>query len=190
MKDIALFHKVSFDQFCNDLRKAFPHYEFKKEEFEMYYDNIELPTRATKYSVGYDFVTPFDFSLIPGSKINIPTGIRVEIFHEDMALFLMPKSRNTKNSIRMSNTIGVVDPDYFNSSNEGHIHVALEMPNNAADSNLLMKFGSILNKNRKEFHYDFGDQICQGIFLEVGKCKGEDISTYATRDGGFGSTSK
>lgn len=188
MKNVAQFEKVSLKAFSELMIDSYPKYQFTKDEINDLYNNVQIPRRATVGSVGYDFVTPFGFRLFPGSKIKIPTGIRVNIMKDDYALFLMPKSRNAKNSIRISNTIGVVDPDYYFSDNEGHIMIVLEMPPVNHEIGHETKFGEILRRGDIDQYYNSGDGIAQGIFIECGKCIGENDQEYSIRNGGYGST--
>ena len=83
MNRVAKFSKVSFDQFYNDYCDTFFEDCDKpsKESVREIYDQIKIPTRATKGSAGYDFFAPFDMSLTPGVEMKVPTGIRVEIDH-------------------------------------------------------------------------------------------------------------
>ena len=94
-----------------------------REKMFAVYDDIKLPTRATSGSVGYDFYSPFDLTLFPGVDTLIPTGIRVYMAPEaELWLMMAPKSGlGTKYKVRLCNTIGVIDSDYYNAKNEGHI---------------------------------------------------------------------
>ena len=56
MKKIALFEKVSLNQYLIDMKKNF---NFSDEEITELYNNIVLPKRATTGSAGYDFKIPF-----------------------------------------------------------------------------------------------------------------------------------
>ena len=115
MERMAKFLKVSEDNFISSLDG------FSKDEAKKIYEDIKLPLRATKYSAGYDFYAPFDFTLKPGETIKIPTGIRAKM-REDYALFLLPRSGlGFKYRLQLNNTIGLIDADYFYSDNEGHI---------------------------------------------------------------------
>lgn len=123
MNRVAKFSKVSFDQFYNDYCDTFFEDCDKpsKESVREIYDQIKIPTRATKGSAGYDFFAPFDMSLTPGVEMKVPTGIRVEIDH-GWWLACMPKSGlGFKYRLQLNNTVGVIDSDYFHSDNEGHI---------------------------------------------------------------------
>lgn len=189
MKDVAVFEKVSIDEFTKTMKKVFPKGAFTEEELQQYYDNIELPVRKTKKADGYDFVTPFDFTLTPGSAVVIPTGIRVKMLKDDWGLFMFPKSRNVKTGIHMSNTIGLIDGDYYESDNEGHIMIALEMPVNRIETlPQTTLFGNRLAIQRLAVHYHAGDSFIQGSFLEVGLVQDDDLVEKEDRNGGFGST--
>jgi dUTP pyrophosphatase len=187
-KNVAKFEKVTFAQFAKTLRELYPYREFEDIEIQMMYDTIEIPTRATKGSLGYDFVTPFDFTLTNGSKIAIPTGIRVVFQKDEWGLFMMPKSRNVKNSIRLSNTIGAIDTDYYQSDNEGHIIIFLEMPATQENVTHTSKFGTALDKTNIQFHYNAGDGFVQGMFVEIGLVSDDAEVDKDDRNGGFGST--
>ena len=50
MNRVGLFEKVSLDQFKTDLKSL-----FDMSVIEVMYDRIQLPTRATSGSAGYDF---------------------------------------------------------------------------------------------------------------------------------------
>ena len=189
MKDVVVFEKVSFEEFTKTMGKLFPNAEFEKKELQEYYDNITLPERKTKRACGYDFVTPFDFSLSPGSAVVIPTGIRADILIDEWGLVMMPKSRNFRSGIRMSNTLGLIDPDYYDSSNEGHILIALEMPLNQIDDQpQTTLFGNRLGKRRLPVHYHAGDAFIQGCLFPVGLAVGDELVKKEDRDGGYGST--
>lgn len=87
------------------------------------YNNIVLPKRASSGSAGYDFYSTIDFELKPGESIKIPTGIRCYI---DEGFFLMIAPRSSmgfKCRMQLDNTAGIIDSDYYNSDNEGHIMI-------------------------------------------------------------------
>ena len=58
----------------------------------------------------------------PGQALTpIPTGIRARI-REDYVLMLYPRSSlGFKYRLQLNNTVGVIDADYYNATNEGHI---------------------------------------------------------------------
>ena len=167
MKKIAKFEKVSFDQFERDFKDCFPE---SNENIKDIYDEIKLPKRATKGSSGYDYVSPVDFTLKPGEMIKIPTGIRCKM-EDGWVLMNYPRSGlGFKYRLQLNNTVGIIDSDYYGSSNEGHI---------------LSKITNDTHEN-KILEIKKGTGFMQGIFVEFGIC--EDDEADAVRDGGFGST--
>ena len=166
MERIAKFLKVSEDNFISSLDV------FSKEEAKKIYEDIKLPLRATKYSAGYDFYSPFDFTLNPGETIKIPTGIRAKM-REDYALFLLPRSGlGFKYRLQLNNTIGLIDADYFYSDNEGHIFAKITNDSNE---------GKVISVKK-------GEAFIQGVFLSYGITEDDEVNSI--RNGGFGSTSK
>lgn len=150
MQRIAKFMKVSNAQFARDG-----------------YDKIILPKRATAGSAGYDFYAPYDFTLDVGEEIIIDTGIRAKIA-DGWVLVILPRSGSGfKYGVRLANTAGVIDSDYFNADNEGHIKIKLV-------------------GGTKKYEVKAGDAFAQGLFLPYGIT--EDDDCVAERHGGFGST--
>ncbi len=170
MKRIAKFEKVSLENFLNTVKDDFP--EYTEEDIKDMYESIELPTRATKGSAGYDFHAPFAFSLPAGSTIKIPTGIRVQM-DEDWVLKLYPRSGlGFKYRLQLNNTVGIIDSDYYYSDNEGHIMAKITNDSNEG----------------KTVDISAGMGFMQGIFLEYGITVDDDAQ--GVRNGGFGSTTK
>lgn len=168
MRRIAKFHKVSLEQFMKDVKGDFPQYT--DEDVRDIYESIELPKRATKGSAGYDFYSPFSFSMEPGTTMKVPTGIRCEM-QEEWVLKLYPRSGlGFKYRLQLNNTVGIIDSDYFYSDNEGHIMAKI-----TNDS-----------KEGKTVELTSGTGFMQGIFLEYGIT--EDDDAQGVRNGGFGST--
>lgn len=172
MQKVAKFEKVSFDQFFNSFIDTFQ-IEKKddgknKSEIKKSYDDLLLPRRATRGSAGYDFKSPVSFELKPKETIKIPTGIRCKM-NEDVVLMIYPRSSlGFKYRLILDNTVGIIDSDYYNSDNEGHIFI---------------KF---TNLGEKLLEIKKGDGIAQGIFLPYYLT--EDDSVSDIRNGGIGST--
>lgn len=177
---IAKFEKVSFDEFKNADFTCIPigvtmnensmFMILTIEEIKSTYNDIKLPARGTKGSAGYDFYSPFDFTLSPGQTLVIPTGVRCKM-EDGWFLGLFPRSGiGFKTGVSMVNTIPIIDGDYYNSDNEGHIMVKLEN-NSSLNKPLVVKAGQA---------------FCQGILLPYGVVV--DDNADAERNGGFGST--
>ena len=121
MKNITHFEKVSFEQFQKDVLKNTK----IKNKIEEIYDNIKLPKRATRGSAGYDFFLPFDIVLKPKDSIIIPTGIRCQM-NDEYVLQIFPRSSlGFKFRLQLDNVVGIIDSDYYNACNEGHIMIKI-----------------------------------------------------------------
>ena len=167
MKKIAKFEKVSFEQFQSGFDN-----DFSVEELKQIYDELPLPKRATVGSAGYDFYAPFDITLEPGQTIKIPTGIRAKM-DDGWVLNLYPRSGlGFKFRLQLNNTVGIIDSDYYYSSNEGHIFAKITNDSNEGKVVSIKKYTGFI----------------QGIFLEYGITVDDEVEEI--RDGGFGSTTK
>lgn len=165
MNRVAKFEKVSFGEF----KKAFDSEENKIKEI---YDSIKLPKRATKGSAGYDFYSPIDINLKSGETAKIPTGIRARI-NDGWVLSLYPRSGlGFKFRLQLDNTVGIIDADYYNSDNEGHIFIKI----------------TNCSYEEKTVSVKSGNAFAQGIFLPFGITEDDDVTDE--RNGGFGSTDK
>lgn len=165
---VGRLEKVSKEQFAKDVEGTNPK---MSEAIDVIYDDIKKPMRATVGSAGYDFFAPFGFTLQPGETILIPTGIRTAII-PGWALFLMPKSGlGFKFRMRLDNTIGLIDSDYYGSDNEGHM------------------MAKITNEGNKELHIEKGRSFMQGVYLPFGIVE-DDKPGEEVRNGGFDSTHK
>ena len=161
MKRIARFEKVSPAQFAAG---------YERENAAEVYESIKLPKRATSGSAGYDFYAPFNITLKPGETAKIPTGVRVWI-EEGWVLKLYPRSGlGFKFRLQLNNTVGIIDSDYYNSDNEGHIFIKITNDTNEG----------------KTIEIPAGTGFAQGIFVEYGITLDDDAD--GIRNGGFGST--
>ena len=168
MHRIATFEKVSFTQF--KMGAELCNVPLHGDKLLAAYHRIALPTRATAGSAGYDFYSPFFFSLSTRETITIPTGIRVRI-EPGWWLGLLPRSSHGfRYRIQLDNTVGVIDSDYYEAENEGHIMVKL-----SNDS-----------LTGKHLRIEEGDGFAQGIFLPYGITTNDHAE--GKRTGGFGST--
>ena len=123
MRRIAKFQKVSWEQFLEGWKDAFPNTE--EEKIREIYDGIRLPRRATAGSAGSDFFSPVDFELKPGETLKMPTGIRAWM-EPDWVLKIYPRSGlGFKYRLQLNNTVGIIDSDYYNSDNEGNIFIKI-----------------------------------------------------------------
>ena len=156
---MARFEKISKENF-------YKHYDPNKFKW----DDLKLPKRATVASAGYDFYMPFEADLQPNETLMVPTGICVSL---DAFTFLMLVPRSglgAKKRLRLNNDVGIIDPDYYHSSNGGHI------------------MAYITNEGNENIHLEKGQAFMQGIIVPFTITCDDD--TTAKRDGGFGSTDR
>ena len=92
---------------------------------------------------------------------------------EDYVLLCFPRSGlGFKYRLQLNNSVAIIDSDYYNSDNEGHIFIKI-----TNDS----KEGKVLSLTE-------GTGFAQGIFFQFGIT--EDDEVEEVRNGGFGSTTR
>ena len=178
------FEKITREQWVKDVINSYQLEYLTEGHFEKInklYDGIKLPKRATKYSAGYDFYVSGDV-LIPMEHAGvIPTGIRWVCDKEEdknKVLQIYPRSGiGFRTGVRLMNTVGIIDADYWEGDNEGHIMIKLYNPMNLHSN----PTGHLQVKN--------GEAIVQGVITEYHTCDDEE-EIVEKRTGGMGSTDK
>ncbi|GMA16484.1 dUTP diphosphatase [Deinococcus metallilatus] len=133
---------------------------------------IRLPRRGSRHSAGYDFHTPVAFTIAPGERTIFATDIKVYM-QPDEYLAIYPRSSIGMKAIMITSTVGIVDSDFYsNPHNDGNIHILLH---NVGDT---------------PFQAQAGDRIAQGLFTKYLLADGDDLSTGAERQGGYGHTGR
>ena len=127
-------------------------------------DDRLLPVRATKNSVGYDFVSPDDYEIKPGVTIAIDSGVSCEFSH-DLWLGIYGRSSFVRKGLMNPLGVGIIDSDYHATGN----NICIMLKNVSDETITVTK----------------GDAIAQGIFHKV-ITAGDEVTTE--RVGGFGST--
>lgn len=126
------------------------------------------PTYGTDGAAAFDFYTPHDVEFDGWADETIRTGIAMEI-PPGYALLLFSRSGQTKENVRLTNCVGVIDSDY-----RGEIFIKLTKDNPYT-----------LTK------YPAGSRIAQGIIIPIPRVEFVEVSELSetTRgEGGFGST--
>ena len=155
MRTAAKFEKVRYDTFS----------EYGSQET---YANIKLPKRATAKSAGYDFFAPVALTISPNETVTVATGIRA-LMPDDWCLMIFPRSGlGFKYRLKLNNTVGIIDADYSDSDNEGHIFIRMT------------------NESDKPLVIEQGKAFAQGIFTRYLLTEDDDVTTV--RNGGLGST--
>lgn len=135
------------------------------------YGDILLPKRKTMCSAGYDIFSPISFMLKPNESVKIPTGFKAYMQDDEKLVFHVRSSHGFKNFIRLANSTGIGDADYYNNiNNEGHYWVKLR------------------NEGDCDFEIKAGESIAQCIFEKYLLIDGDSFSHGNTRVGGIGST--
>ena len=168
------FEFISMGQFLKDMAEIFNknmNHVIDESSFGAS-ESFKLPKRATAYSAGYDIYTPFTFTLMPNEEITIPTGLHVYMNPGEVLVIAPRSGLGFKYYSRLANTIGIIDSDYINSENEGHIKVKLR---NESDKNMTIKVG---------------EAMCQALFLPFLITDDDKLGVGEKRNGGFGSTTK
>ncbi len=113
---MRMFEKISYEQFKKDFR-----------DDKVLYESYLLPRRSTIHAAAYDFFALDDYVLKPGEIKKIPTGVKVNMEHDDVLLLLDRSSMGFKYNVRFCNQVGVIDADYYdNADNNGHMWICLQ----------------------------------------------------------------
>ena len=162
------FEKVSFDEFKKAMDQLGGYWD--DDDIKHIYDHIKIPQRSTKKAAGYDFFTPITFVLEPTQAVVIPTGIKC-FLDDDKVLQIYPRSGlGFKKYAGLANTVGIIDADYVESDNEGHIMI------------------KIRNNGYEVLDVSAGKAFAQGIITQYFTVVDDDETEKQLRNGGFGST--
>lgn len=200
MKKAGIFKKVSYEQYLKDWIRLYGE-PSDENVVKCIWNKILLPTRSTEKSAGHDFYLPFGFQLDRGQSIVIPTGISCTC-DDDIVLLIFPRSSLGFNyRVSMANTIPVIDADYCESDNEGHIMIKIvydgildakpvtaAILNTTEDGfpNLVINNGISLGMSPTTIDFNGGTKFVQGILTNYFVADINDVTN--TRNGGIGST--
>jgi dUTP pyrophosphatase len=133
-------------------------------------DNDECaPFKKHRYDAGWDLKSAEEtFTLKPGAKIAVDTGIKVAIPRNYVGIIAPRSGMGTKYRVGLANTIGIIDADY-----RGDVIVHL-----VNDGNIDVEI--------KQY-----DRICQMLIVPIVLQSMRRVGTLGTTsrgEGGFGST--
>ena len=144
-------------------------FEKVKEAFRKTTGEILLPLRGTETSAGYDFYATEDLEIKPQDSVMFWTDVKAKMPKGEVLLAVIRSSMGIKNNLALSNTVGVIDSDYYsNPSNDGNIGICL------------------YNYGNEEVTIEKGERIAQGIFKQF--LVADNGNTDKERTGGIGST--
>lgn len=127
---------------------------------------IVKPTRSTRGSAGYDFLSNEDVTVAPGERHIFFTDVTINIPQDFVLKVYIRSSLGIKVGLKLCNQVGVIDSDYY--------------PNNIAIA--------IENDSEEEVGILTGHKIAQGVIEKYYITDDDEISK--TRKGGIGSTGK
>lgn len=127
-------------------------------------DEKMFPEYGSEGASGLDLRAREAVYLKPGETRKVGTGVKVEV-PKDFSLFIFPRSSS---KFRMTNTVGLIDPDY-----RGEVFV--KMTNPTSDYIVI----------------EAGDRIVQAVLIETPKIHINQVASLSETErgeGGFGST--
>ena len=210
LEKIAKWEKVPLEQFIKDFKKINDIEDITEDGLQIItkiWSEIKLPQRSTPGSAGYDIHTPYGFDLIKGENILLPTGIRCE-FDPNYAMIILPRSGlGSKKRLMLANTVPLIDSDYYNADNYGHImlklcfdgigkskQVGLVMKENI--EKIVLKIKNIFKGDsttvteepgKDVFRTEQNDRIVQAVFVKIGFALDDEVINQE-RTNGLGST--
>lgn len=132
--------------------------------------NINLPSRKTAKSAGYDLEAGTDVLIKAGKTAIIPTGLKAYMLDDEYLGIHIRSSLAFKKHLNLINAQGIIDADYYNNpDNEGHIMIG------------------IINFGTEDVQIKKGMRISQAIFYKF-LTVDDEILDDTIRQGGFGST--
>ena len=130
---------------------------------------IEMPRRSTAEAAGYDFYTPYEFTVEPQKTVIVKTWVKAHMPKGEVLIIADRSSMGIKKGLIIPNGIGIIDSDYYgNEDNDGNIMVAL------------------YNIGTESVTIKAGDKVCQGVFIPFKTV--DDDNAEGERTGGIGST--
>lgn len=128
------------------------------------FDGIQLPTRKTAFSAGYDLAAAENIRVTDKKISLVPTGLKAFFPSDEVLLIYLRSSLAVKHGLILANGVGVIDADYRD-------HIILPIVSLSG-----------------EFEIKKGMRIAQGIFQKYLTVDGDTIGVGEVRRGRFGST--
>ncbi|MCW6094592.1 dUTP diphosphatase [Clostridium sporogenes] len=176
-------------------------FEVVKQEHRTLPDEvIKLPVRGTQTSAGYDFFATQDLVIKPQEKVMFKTDVKAYMGADEVLLIDVRSSIGSKKDLMITNTLGVIDSDYYeNVDNDGNMMVGLRNLKPAMSIKGFVKVVDIkgmlwdvpLVEDLTEENtvvIKAGERVAQGIFVKY--LEADNGNTKIKRTGGTGSTDK
>jgi dUTP pyrophosphatase len=161
-------------------------------------DTVYLPLRGTKTSAGYDFFTVEPLIIAPEHKVKFKTDIKAYMLPDEFLFFDIRSSIGSKMDLMITNTIGIVDSDYYgNKDNDGNIQIGLRNMKPAIGLDGLIaiedSYGRIVHlplvkdlTDENTVLIPSGVRVCQAIFMKY--LESDNCNSQTIREGGIGHT--
>lgn len=133
--------------------------------FKKLTDDAIIPQRATRGSAGYDISASESVTIQPNEIKLVPTGLTVKMDYDEFLMLVDRSSNPMKRGIRLANSVGIIDSDYY--------------PNEF--------MGMFQNITDHPVTIEKGQRIMQGIFSDFWLTD-DDKPLSEERNGGLGST--
>jgi dUTP pyrophosphatase len=154
-----------------------------------------IPEIKESGSAGYDLCCIEDFSISPGQRVVVGTGLVIqppEGYHTEI---VVRSSMAFKHGIMLTNNVGVIDRSYSGPEDEVKIMLFMcpEQPVTLGRrrTSVTTQVGGTSDDNvNKEINFKAGDRIAQVLFRKTESFSFEEIE-HAPKDtdrGGLGST--
>ena len=133
--------------------------------------DLPIPAYSKDGDAGADIVSAIDFTLAPGERKLVPTGMAIAMPHGYVCLVHPRSGLAIKHGVSIVNTPGTVDAGY-----RGELQVIL-----------------INTDPQESVSFKRGDRIAQLVFQKVERAIFEEVSELPESmrgDGGFGSTGR
>lgn len=131
-----------------------------------------LPLRGSKGSAGYDIHSKETVTIQPNESHLFWTDVCAYMQEDEALMIHVRSSVGIKKGLRLKNTTGVIDSDYYgNPSNGGNIGICL------------------VNDTDKPVTIEQNERIAQGLFQHY-LVADEDSVLHTERTGGIGSSNR
>ena len=172
----------------------------------MEYDYLDDSVVRKCYDVMYEarkcvelLISNYSINFLNGRHILIPTFIKCNmnftpVYNDsNWVLILAPKSGiGSKTGMRLSNTIGIIDSDYYNNpDNEGHIllDITYDPISYGSEKHLIEGEQIYTFYGRPSLVVEKNQKLVQGFFVPFGTAANDrENKNFVERTGGFGST--
>lgn len=136
-------------------------------------EEVRLPERSTEHSAGYDIFGLEDMTILPGTKKEIATDIKVYMKKDEVCKLYPRSNQGITHDLMLANTTGVIDMDYYgNPRNDGSFTIVIR------------------NLGRDPYYVKKGDKIAQAVFEKFLRADNDRRKKLPKRRGGIGSTGR